>query len=79
MLQPLTRPPTNPFGFTLLSLLFVIFWSIATVWLGGQTADLLFLIVGWSEGYLLWDSKHFLTSKLTPVKSNQPFKFKRYL
>jgi hypothetical protein len=79
MLQPLTQPPTNPFGFTLLSLLFVIFWSIATVWLGGQTADLLFLIVGWSEGYLLWDRKHFLTNRITPIKSSQHFKFKRTL
>ncbi len=79
MLQPLTRPPTNPFGFTLLSLFVVIFWSIATVWLGGQTADLLFLIVGWSEGYLIWDSKHLLTNKLIAVKSEKPFKFNRYL
>jgi len=79
MLQPLTQPPTNPFGFTLLSLLFVIFWSIATVWLGGQTADLLFLIVGWSEGYLLWDKKHFLTNRVTPIKSYKHFKFKRSL
>ena len=79
MFQPLTFPPTNPLGFTLLSLFVVIFWSIATVWLGGQTADLFFFIVGWSEGYLLWDSKNFLTTKLTPIKSFKPFKFNRSL
>jgi hypothetical protein len=79
MFQPLTQPPTNPLGFTLLSLLVVVSWSIATVWLGGQTADLLFFIIGWSEGYLLWDRKQFLTPKLTAIKSSKPFKFNRSL
>jgi hypothetical protein len=79
MLQPLTQPPTNPLGFTLLSIFVVVFWSIATVWLGGPTADLFFFMVGWSEGYLLWDRKNFLTPKFTPIKSAKPFKFNRSL
>jgi hypothetical protein len=79
MSLPLTQPPNNPLGFTLASVIFVVTWSIATVWLGGQTADLLFFIIGWSEGYLLWDRKNSLTPKFTPIKAAQPFQFNRAL
>jgi len=51
MSLPLTN--TIPLGFTLLSLYVLILVSVATVWLGQQTLPLFFLIVGWSEGYLL--------------------------
>lgn len=78
MLQPFPVLPGSSLGFTLLSIYVLIFIAIATVWLGHQTEPLLFLIIGWSEGYLL--SKQKDTSKpMTQTTTQQPFKFKRIL
>ncbi len=80
MLQPIADPPGSSLGFTLLSLYIVIAWSIVTVWLGGQTLHLLFLIVGWSEGYLHSGQESLRNKATTPLSpSRKPFKFRRVL
>jgi hypothetical protein len=81
MLQPIADPPGSSLGFTLFSLHILIIWSIATVWLGHQTQPLLFLIVGWSEGYLYSNQEnlknaHHMTKT---VPHQQLFKFRRIL
>lgn len=80
MFQPVANPPGSSLGFTLFSLYIVIAWSIATVWLGEQTLYLFFLIVGWSEGYLLYYNQNNLKDKPTnSPQSFQPFKFRRVI
>ncbi len=79
MLQPPAEPPGSSLGFTLLSLYILIFISIATVWLGHQTEPLLFLIIGWSEGYLGSGRESLGNRPTTSPISRQPFKFRRVL
>lgn len=78
MLQPVADPPGSLLGFTLLSLYIVVGWSIATVWLGQQTVHLLFLIVGWSEGYLHSGPEKMRNVQTLP-RSRHPFQFRRIL
>ena len=80
MLQPLAKPPGSSFGFTLLSLYVVIFWSIATVWLGGQTAPLFFLIVGWTDGYLHSGQENLRREmSFTPTPPTPSHRFRRII
>ena len=80
MFQPLPDLPGSSLGFTLLSVYVLIFVAIATVWLGHQTEPLLFLITGWSEGYLLSDQKYTASARHAISSTpQQQFKFKRIL
>jgi len=79
MLQPPADPPGSSLGFTLLSVYILIFIAIATVFLGAQTQPLLFLIIGWSEGYLLFGQENLSHRTISSPISRQPFKFKRTL
>ncbi|OQW95643.1 MAG: hypothetical protein BWK79_01770 [Beggiatoa sp. IS2] len=81
MFQPVANPPGSSLGFTLFSLYIVVIWSIATVWLGHQTQPLLFLIVGWSEGYLHSNHENLRENSTTVATtvSPQKFKFRRVL
>jgi hypothetical protein len=38
---------------TFLGIYVIVIVSVATVWLGAQTEQMLFLITGWSEGLIL--------------------------
>jgi len=79
MLHPVIDPPGSSLGFTLLSLYVLIFVSVATVWLGGQTVPLFFLIVGWSEGYLRSGQESLGSKATAPPRSSQSFQFRRIL
>jgi hypothetical protein len=79
MRQPIPELRGSSLGFTLLSLYILIFISIATVWLGHQTQPLLFLIIGWSEGYLRSGRESLGNRPTTSPISRQPFKFRRVL
>lgn len=46
------RTQTSALAFTLLGAIICVAFSVATVWLGAQTAPVLFLILGWSEGLI---------------------------
>ncbi|MFK5968905.1 MAG: O-antigen ligase family protein [Candidatus Marithrix sp.] len=78
MSQPSTELPGSSLGFTLLSLYVIMFISLATVWMGGQTLHLFFLMTGWSEAYLY--SKHetiTTNSTILPTKTKDKFQFRR--
>lgn len=81
MFEPLADPPGSSLSFMLLSLYIVIFWSIATVYMGGQTVPLFFLIVGWSEGYLLITRQTASPqrSEMAVPLANKPVRFRRIL
>jgi len=81
MLQPVAQPLGSSLGFTLFSIYIVIAWSIATVWLGEQTIYLLFLLLGWSEGYLLFYNQNLQkgTSGLVAAAPEPKFRFRRIL
>jgi hypothetical protein len=79
MSQPPADPPGSSLGFTLLSVYILIFIAIATVTLGAQTQPLLFLLIGWSEGYLRSGQESLSHRTITSPISRQPFKFKRTL
>ncbi|MBX7219101.1 MAG: O-antigen ligase domain-containing protein [Blastocatellia bacterium] len=53
MSHPPAVPPGSSPGFLFIGVYVAIFASIATVFLGGQTIPLLFLMTGWAEGYLV--------------------------
>lgn len=50
--EPLASPAGSSLAFTLASIYVVFIISVATVYLGLQAVPLLFLISGWTEGYL---------------------------
>lgn len=80
MLQPVAQPLGSSLGFTLFSIYIVIAWSIATVWLGEQTIYLLFLLLGWSEGYLLFYNQNLQKDTTGIVAAPEPkFRFRRIL
>lgn len=79
MLQPPADPPGSSLGFTLLSVYILIFVAIATAPLSAQTQPLLFLIIGWSEGYLRSGQESLSHRTITSPISRQLFKFKRTL
>lgn len=66
--------------FTLASAYAVYFVSLATVYMGGQTTQLFFLITGWAEGLLVYRMREPSASG-TPqvVEHRRPFKFRRVL
>jgi hypothetical protein len=80
MLQPVAQPLGSSLGFTLFSIYIVIAWSIATVWLGEQTIYLLFLMLGWSEGYLIYYNQNLQKVTKGLVAAPEPkFRFRRIL
>ncbi len=83
MLQPVADPPGSSLGFTLFGLYILVIWSIATVWLGHQTLPLLFLIVGWSEGYLYSGQESLRNVPQQKANFTEPlshsFRFRRVL
>lgn len=81
MLKPLVFPRGSNFGFTLFSLYLIIFWSVATVWMGQQTLPLLFLITGWADGYLRsgQENTHLQTELAASDSPPRRFQFKRVL
>jgi hypothetical protein len=90
MFRPVPKRKGSALGFTLMSLYVVFGWSIATVYMGEQTIPLLFLLVGWSEGYLMYSKQEHLFypeqfgGNNNSLENNMPsspsrFKFKRYL
>jgi len=81
MLKPVVYPLGSGFGFTLLAIYIVIFWSIVTVWMGQQTLPLLFLITGWADGYLRSgrENEHLQTVATQTITPQPRFRFKRVL
>jgi hypothetical protein len=89
MRRPVAKPQGSALGFTLMGLYVVFGWSIATVYMGEQTVALLFLLLGWSEGYLMYAKQepflypqYFGTSESAlqnTANTFRKFKFKRYL
>src|ERR1700722_8120619 len=70
--------PDGLLAFVLLGVYITFAVSIATVWLGGQTQPMLFLVAGWSEGLLLAPSRvRHLVSE--PSASPLPYKFERVM
>jgi hypothetical protein len=54
---------------TFLGIYFVVVVSIGTVWLGGQTVQLFFLILGWGEGLVLTRSLKPIVGVRMPAQS----------
>jgi len=81
MLKPVVYPLGSGFGFTLLAIYIVIFWSIVTVWMGQQTLPFLFLITGWADGYLRFgrENEHLQTVAAQTMPPQPRFRFKRVL
>lgn len=52
MTLPISNHYERSLCFTLLAILFMMTLSFATVYIGGQTSSLLFMILGWSQGLL---------------------------
>ncbi|MCK5876212.1 MAG: O-antigen ligase family protein [Candidatus Marithrix sp.] len=76
MSQPINNLPGSSLGFTLLSLYVVMLISVATVWMGGQTLHLFFLIVGWSDAYLRSKSDTIVSTDV-PLTASPKFSFQR--
>jgi hypothetical protein len=70
--------PDGLLAFVLLGVYITFAVSIATVWLGGQTQPMLFLVAGWSEGLLLVPSRVRQTMTQS-VASPIPYKFERVM
>ena len=80
MREPPAQPPGSSFTFTLLGILCAIYLAIATVFMGLNTQPLLFVMLGWAEGYLLVGSGYQLgAATVPPVAPPPPFRFKRVL
>lgn len=83
MRLPIADPPGSGLGFTLSSLYLVYGWSIATVFLGEQSLPLLFILMGWSEGYLRYEKTRRLQtnteSNTTVNTAEKNIRFKRIL
>jgi len=74
--EPHAAPPGSSLSFTLLGIFIAIGFSIVTVYLGGQTMPLLFLLAGWTEGYL----RTPITSTVAhPPDRGPAFRFRRLL
>ncbi|MBE9561866.1 MAG: O-antigen ligase family protein [Proteobacteria bacterium] len=76
MSQPINNLPGSSLGFTLLSIYIILLISAATVWLGGQTEHLYFLIVGWSDAYLRTRDSTIISTN-NPTALPTKFKFRR--
>jgi len=83
MLRGVRAPPGSEIRvltFTLASIYAVYLVSLATVYLGGQTIQLLFIITGWAEGMLIYRIREPSTGQTTDVaEDRRPFNFKRVL
>lgn len=83
MIRGVRAPPKSEMRiltFTLASVYAVYFISLATVYLGGQTIQLLFIITGWAEGLLVYRMREpAADNEPVAVADQRPFKFKRIL
>lgn len=76
--QPPPQPSGSSLGFTLLGIYVAIAFSIATVFMGLQVMPLLFIITGWTDGYL----RSGLEGAGVPQTASAPalpFRFRRVL
>jgi hypothetical protein len=77
--RPASNPPKSAIELMLLGILLHFFWCATTVGLLDKTTPLLFMIFGWSEGYLL-NRQNNTRLTATPIAHNHlPFHFKRVL
>ncbi len=81
MLKPLPPLSGSGLGLTLASLYIMYGWTIATVFMGENTLPLFFILVGWTESYLLFNNRPSLQGEenTTPAITPPPFRFKRVL
>ncbi|MDM8566798.1 O-antigen ligase family protein [Candidatus Halobeggiatoa sp. HSG11] len=77
MSQPISNLPGSSLGLTLLSLYVVMLISLATVWMGGQTIHVFFLIVGWTDAYLRSKSDTIESTDNPVAISTNQFQFRR--
>lgn len=78
MRSPPSRLPGSSLAFTLCGVFAAIFVSIATVYMGMQVMQLLFIITGWADGYLT--SKGETSGIAEEVRVlRSPFLFRRVL
>ncbi len=72
--EPANGPPGSSFAITMAGILLAIYFAIATVFLGLNTQPMLFLLLGWSEGYLLFGTRRpsLATARVTAAIQPQP-------
>jgi len=81
---PVANPPGSCLAFSLIAIYVMYTVSLGTVWLGEQTEPLLFLLLGWTEGYLLSRQEYVGAASHAQTASTvnqpaRPFKFRRVL
>lgn len=79
MREPPSAPPGNSFALTLCGCIVGVYVAIATVFLGLNTQPLLFLLLGWGEGYLLFGKGYAPGRVAIAPAAPPPFRFKRVL
>lgn len=84
MLRGVRAPPGSEIRlltFTLVSIYALFFIALATVYLGSQTIQLLFIITGWAEGIIVYRMREPPVDDDAPkvVEDHRLFKFKRVL
>ncbi|WP_296806283.1 O-antigen ligase family protein [Thiocapsa sp.] len=79
MRQPLSEPRGSSLAFTLAGIYLAIFFSIATVYLGLQAVPLLFLITGWSVGYLNSGVEGIGGESSVAPEQKPPYRFSRIM
>ncbi len=81
MFKPLPSLSGSGLGLTLASLYVMYGWTIATVFMGENTLPLFFILVGWTESYLLFNNRPSLhAEENTPtLVTPPPFQFRRVL
>ncbi|MDM8557429.1 O-antigen ligase family protein [Candidatus Parabeggiatoa sp. HSG14] len=80
MSQPAMTPAKSALAITLLSLFVHEFFCLATVSLNTTNLTLLFIIIGWSDGYLHNRKEHKSQVSVTDNQNSKlPFKFRRFM
>ncbi len=80
MRQPLAEPSGSSLAFTLAGIYLAIAVTIATVYLGGQTVPLFFIITGWSVAYLSSGVEGIgAEAPSAPSEPAPPYRFKRVM
>jgi hypothetical protein len=64
-------------GFTLAGVFIVFGVTIATVYMGMTAVPVFAVLAGWAEGYLLSSPETQTAMRVAPVRSAQPFTFRR--
>jgi hypothetical protein len=74
------EPLGGSLGFTLAGIYLVYAITLATVYMGMQAIPLFAIVTGWSEGYLVANSKTRTPRQSRVVVSNRPeFSFRRVI